>query len=625
MKIRTKLSKRFFLSLLLSIASLLVINTAYAEKIDLKILYVGYDPARPMPEKVVYFSIWEPAISLGYKTRMKDFKMYLNDRFTNVQVIDVRDYKPSISQNVDVTIFDAGPVNLPADFDRPAILLHAMAPNIGIPIHLKFDWYCQCLEDDALNVDLTHEIFNAPIKVRPTMIEKPTPLSFFNGHQAATTPKTMKMWNVVKANSSKQGKYLIGMVSHGEGFSDSPDAEVISGGDCLKNAEAVAIGRHGNFLMWGFAASPEYMTEEAKNVFANSISYIKKYDHKPVIVRKTQTATRAEIDELIYRIDEDLYKKALVARKEGNARLLKMQKELRDKKAAGENVGRSNEMFLLMPVTNDLQAFTDYLKQFVGEELFLKFGTDTKLYHQYFRDNYEYFYPQNEMSLRIDTDVKSLAISNRDPLLLEKCVSMLEVPSKQQLANRLLERYTNEHFKTASEWQNWLSVFKSRVFFSESGGFKFFADSSVVNNQAFKRTPIIEDESEDPIASDPVKISFKLVKSVNSKAVKLIVTAKILAGWHIYAYVPNESPFVQSKLKLVINGRSLKAKWQSTPGIALNASPQTFVFENVAEFSTVIPEGSARIGNKISCGLYYQVCNDNKCFPPQEKNLQVIL
>jgi len=123
--------------------------------------------------------------------------------------------------------------------------------------------------------------------------------------------------------------YLIGMVAHGEGFNDSPDAESISGGVCMKNAEAIALGRQGNYFMWGFSGSPAYMTEEANLVFVNTICYIKKFDHNKAIVKKVQVETRELIDELIYRIDRSVYDKAITSRREGNLRLKRMQDSLR--------------------------------------------------------------------------------------------------------------------------------------------------------------------------------------------------------------------------------------------------------------------------------------------------------
>lgn len=76
------------------------------------------------------------------------------------------------------------------------------------------------------------------------------------------------------------------MISKSAGFLDSPDVEFISGGVSAKGLEEVAIGRHGNFLHWGFSASPEEMTEEAKSVFANAIVYISQFAGQTPIARK---------------------------------------------------------------------------------------------------------------------------------------------------------------------------------------------------------------------------------------------------------------------------------------------------------------------------------------------------
>jgi hypothetical protein len=87
------------------------------------------------------------------------------------------------------------------------------------------------------------------------------------------------------------------MVCRPWGFTDSPDTEVISGGVSLKSPDAIAIGRQGNFFHWGFAASPDYMTEEAKVVFANAVHYTSKLKGEKVIARKydDRKSTRNEM------------------------------------------------------------------------------------------------------------------------------------------------------------------------------------------------------------------------------------------------------------------------------------------------------------------------------------------
>jgi hypothetical protein len=53
-------------------------------------------------------------------------------------------------------------------------------------------------------------------------------------------------------------------------------------------------------------------------------------------------------------------------------------------------------------------------------------------------------------------------------------VSKLEKKEQPDLALRLLKRYTQEKFETASQWRAWLDANRSRLFFSDVGGYKFF-------------------------------------------------------------------------------------------------------------------------------------------------------
>jgi hypothetical protein len=70
-----------------------------------------------------------------------------------------------------------------------------------------------------------------------------------------------------------------GAVSKPWKASEAPDAEILVAGYNLgKMNGAVAVGRHGNFLQWGFSAPPSKMTEAGRAFFLNSICYIAKFD-----------------------------------------------------------------------------------------------------------------------------------------------------------------------------------------------------------------------------------------------------------------------------------------------------------------------------------------------------------
>jgi hypothetical protein len=582
--------------------------------IPLKVLYVGYSPERPMPQKLVYYMTSDSLLPKIYRERMNDFRTFLEKNFTVVRTVDVRDYSAKQSDSADVTIMDAGPVTLPADFDRPMILMAAMAPNVGLPIGLKFDWYCQCLEADALHIRTEHPIFNTPNKVYLTLVERTTPGSFFNGFQGLTTPATMPMWRVLTRSYGIGSPYPIGMVAHGEGFDDSPDAEVISGGVCLKNADAVALGRHGNYFMWGFSGSPDYMTEEANQVFVNTICYIRQFDHQRIIVKKVQIGTREVLDEKMYRIDESVYNKAIVSRKEGNQRLKRMQDSLRAQKAAGQNIGWNNEMFLKMPMTDAVESLEDYIKGYAGPELFTRFGTDTRLYRKYYRDNYEYYYPLDGYDLQLDTDAQKLGISNRKVSILEKCISLLEEQKDTVLARRVLERYTVEHFPAAAAWREWLTKNKSRLFYTEAGGFKFMVNTA---SSAKETAPV-------PTSADPVVIAARLEDSPDKSKRQLVVDADILKGWHIYAYVSKENPFIQTEMLLDLpEGATSDKDWQSTAGLPFPGNDGIFVYEGKVRFTVNVDCTQVRPGATIKCGLYYQVCDNTKCFPPKKKFVEI--
>jgi len=578
--------------------------------IPMKVLYVGYSPTEPMPEKLVYYMTTDSLYPKIYKTRMDDWMRFLGKNFMAVTGVDVRNYNVGMSDRADVTIIDAGPVNLPANFDRPVILLHAMAPNVGLPIGLKFDWYCQCLESDALHIRTSHPIFHEPNEVKLSLVERPTPGSFFNGWQGQHMPATMPMWRVnTPGNTIGEEPYLIGMVSHGEGFEDSPDAEAISGGVCLKNAAAVALGRQGNYFMWGFSGSPDYMTEEARRVFVNTVCYIKKFDHQRPLMKKVQIETREGIDEKIYRIDEAVYQKAIASRREGNARLKKMQDSLRARKAAGQDIGRNNEMFLKMPMTDAVESFEDYVKGFAGTELFAKFGTNTAKYHKYYRDNYEYYYPSDTYSLQLDEDAQRLGISNRKVEILEKCIGLLEKKKDTAMAMRVLRRYTMEEFATAAEWRNWLTQNKDKLFYTESGGFKFMV------NTAAGPAPVAASQA---TSADPVSVSARLENG------RLVVDADILKGWHIYAYVSKENPFIQTEMLLDLpEGGVSDKQWQSSAGLPLEGTEGVFVYEGKARFSVAVDCSKVKPGAVLRCGIYYQVCDNTKCFPPRKKMVEI--
>jgi hypothetical protein len=276
------------------------------------------------------------------------------------------------------------------------------------------------LYDEAHGVVPTHEIFNKPFKVDVKLEDRPTPEDYRHWPGGDKLGKTMKMW---KVQNKRFPEIDPGLVSDPYGFDDSPDAEVISRGNNGKGPEAVAIGRHGNYFLWGFSAQPSDMTPEAQKCFLNAICYIKKFDGQIPFVTKTSSGRRWT---LVY---------------------------------AGYMKTVSDENFT---------------KQLFPEELRKRFGKDADKYVSYYEENMEYLHSSGGR-IEVDEDVKGLGLSNRKVELLERCISLLEDQEKRDLGQRILKRYTLENFTESKQWREWLEKNRQRLFFTDTGGYKFLS------------------------------------------------------------------------------------------------------------------------------------------------------
>ncbi|MCP3917229.1 MAG: hypothetical protein GY711_16900 [bacterium] len=131
-----------------------------ASRSDLRVLLVGHDPADP---KVPIASTATKRTYELYRERTAAWEALLREHFADVRVVHRGDYEASLSDEVDVTIFDARPKRLapavrerhgaagqnrlqgratylPSDFSRPALTISENSPGIGEPLGLKLDW-----------------------------------------------------------------------------------------------------------------------------------------------------------------------------------------------------------------------------------------------------------------------------------------------------------------------------------------------------------------------------------------------------------------------------------------------------------------------------------------------------
>lgn len=493
---------------LMMLALLLIAGPLIAQQrptSPVKVLFVGYDPAKPMPEikRSAPGMMSEKEFKAEYPLRMPAFKALLSQYFTEVKTIDCRDWKPVDSEPYDVTIFDFATTAvepakmekgangeskftaaryLPDNFSKPVIFIASTADEMGRRIGLKLDWLCLCLDADAHHLNTNHAIFKGPMeKVMPTMENKKTPDGIFHYASGAGVPKEIPMWKVQKRGYLDGKGSRIGLVSRGNRFTESPDAEMISSGVCAKDVGAVALGRHGNFFLWGFSASPTDMTDEGKKVFVNAVAYMKQFNGKTPIARKynDRMATTDDVREIIAAATKTHYNDYVTQMKSFNEGNVKESKRLADKKATGQTLTPEEEASLLyIGNTQEIDSWETYLKRSMGK-FADKFGTDAEAFQKYMKANMGYIYcnPDGFYDYSIDEDVQKIGVSNHSLKLLDTCVAMLKKGKESDLALRVLKRYTGENLITAKDWASWLSKNRNKLFFSETNGYRFMINT----------------------------------------------------------------------------------------------------------------------------------------------------
>ncbi len=612
-----------------------------AKKSGLKVLYVGGTPEfEPMSARDV--SPEETKASAA--SRMKSFEGFLNDYFSSVTVIHADRYTQEMSGDYDVTVMDGLPEPivpryhdrekdiymaegyLTENFDRPILTIGYVSDKIGRRIGTKHDWYCLCLESDAHGWQAGHPIFNGPFAVEMTVVDKPTPepiYSFPHYFEGGRVPATLPMWRVQTYDFAAGGNPRIGLVSRPGGYEDSPDAEAISSGVCAKSPDAVAIGRHGNFFHWGFAASPDNMTEEAKPVLANAIVYISQFAGRTPIARKynDRLATRGHArdqKQFVSREAWETHTKTIAA---FNETVEKTRAVAREKQARGEALDEMETIYLSMP-PEVVPSYEEHLRR-MSPRLYARFGADAAAYGGYFDENYDYFRYDGGYGLEVDEDAKALGIPNSDPRILDRAIGMLESDDDAEMGRRILARYTLNDFATPAEWRKWYDTYKDKLFFTESGGWVFLVDSREPGVNDYKswqeRRAAKGVQAGATSDVEPVAVAAG-VEVLQNGGLMLNIKAAIHPGYHIYGNVAPSDVFIPTVVEVELpEGYTAVGALRKPAGRFYNQSGTT-VYRDEVLFSQ---EFTGSGGGELKCSITWQCCDPNICFPPVTKEFTI--
>ncbi len=392
-----------------------------ADKIDLKVFYAGKLDTE----------------------RAADFLEFLTAHFAGTGQGEFARFKPEQAEAFDVVVLDydglslQAPVpDLPTDYARATLTIGVPGADVGEKLGLKTDYLCNCLADAAHVGSLEHAVFQQPFPIQPTVEIIDAPRNYAERRLAnePEIPAQMPVWKIQETHA-KSG----GVVSRKYGFDDSPDAEVlVEGLNFDKEYGAVAIGRHGSVLQWGYAAPPDKMTRDGSRLFINCLVYISRFDNKGPLVRRQAD------------------------HRDNALRLAALINQIRD------------------PTFFD-EIFSPALMQ--------RFKGSPDAMVAYFLDGYELIY--SDKTFMIDEQLRSLGLkSNRRMETLERLVQLLEDRLEAPTARRMLQRYTDENFQTHDDWRKWLDQNRSRIFFSDVGGYKF----RIIPDEYIDRQPPLDEK-----------------------------------------------------------------------------------------------------------------------------------
>ena len=623
------------------LACLTIMAQAAVKKTNLRVLYVGGHSNM----ETFGTDYDKEANAKSITERMASFEQFLREYFTTVKVIDAKDYNYRLSYDYDVTVMDGEPTPLkpkemvregqrvtrviygqyfPDDFDCPVLTIAELGETVGRRLGVKTDWYCLCLDQWALGMRTEHPIFKGPYKVKMTLVDRPTPdgAKEFAPLVGETLPETTKMWHVNTKGYMTHPGFKVGMVSRPWGFEDSPEAEWISSGNCAKSIDAMALGRHANFFHWGFAAAPMDMTDEAKPLLANAIIYISKFAGQHVVARKLYEgiSTRIEARENAYRVTRECYDDYKVSIEKFNSQMQQYADSIKAVAAGGGKVGEREAMYLQWQ-PQPIPTRDDFLREMAGA-LYEEFGANEAAYAKYYAENTPYFYGSFEdYGLKLDEDAKSLGIPNNDLRLMDKAVEIWQ--NGDEKGRRLLERYTLLRYDTPQQYAQWLKKYRSKLFFTESGGWLWLVNSQDKNVEGNdysilkynevpqQKTPEITEQT-DPM--NPVLVS-SMVNDLPSGGKELLVRIKIHPGWHIYGYVAEQDPYIATTFDL-----QLPDGWQKDGDMQLPA------FRTDGEYGATIYEGDVLFRQRLKGSghgqlkliVNFQTCDNHACLPPRD-------
>lgn len=123
----------------------------------------------------------------------------------------------------------------------------------------------------------------------------------------------------------------------------------------------------------------------------------------------------------------------------------------------------------------------------------------------------------------------------------------------------------------------------------------------------------------EPTARQPFTAGAALFPANEPNVVTLIVRGRLASGWHLYANVPSDEPYIQTALSLQLpEGAEAIGEWTTPRSIVDPHAPKLRLWMGDLVFARQIrlSEATAASDVSIGCTISFQCCDENQCLPP---------
>lgn len=138
-----------------------------------------------------------------------------------------------------------------------------------------------------------------------------------------------------------------------------------------------------------------------------------------------------------------------------------------------------------------------------------------------------------------------------------------------------------------------------------------FSGYSQVSKTGYKKS-YAEIKTGETDHENAVSVATGIVSKVKGK-MELVIKIKIHPEYHIYAFVPDEDPYIKTEIKIELPAGYTKTAEFKKPSFKYFSESGSTIYEDEVMF---IQEITGSGPGEAICLVTYQCCDAHKCFPP---------